>query len=62
MTTELYGCRKGSTEEVLLLTNATPERVEKCKALAAPVGFHSFRVVTCGMDFDSMVNTFMGKQ
>ena len=45
--TVLYGIPKGSTEryeEVLLLTNATPELIEKVKALAAKDGFHSFRV------------------
>ncbi|HVB58031.1 MAG TPA: hypothetical protein VNE63_16600 [Candidatus Acidoferrales bacterium] len=45
--TVLYGIPKGSTErydEVLLLTNATPERIEKVKVLAAEDGFHSFRV------------------
>lgn len=43
----LYGIPKGETEryqEVLLLTNATPERVKKAKSLAAKDGFHSFRV------------------
>ena len=45
----LYGLPKGSTEryeEVLLLTNATIEKIEKVKQLAARDGFHSFRVAT----------------
>jgi hypothetical protein len=45
--TILYGIPKGSTEryeEVLLLTNATPETIKKVKVLAAKDGFHSFRV------------------
>jgi hypothetical protein len=45
--TILYGLPKGSTErydEVLLLTNATPEKIAKVKVLAARDGFHSFRV------------------
>ena len=47
--TVLYGLPKGSTEryeEVLLLTNATPERIAKVKVLAARDGFHSFRTAT----------------
>jgi hypothetical protein len=45
--TVLYGLPKGATEryeEVLLLTNATPEKIEQVKALASKDGFHSFRV------------------
>lgn len=46
--TVLYGKRKNvaadSWEEELLLTNATPELIEKVKALATKDGFHSFRV------------------
>ena len=45
--TILYGLPKGATErheEVLLLTNATPETIEKVKVLASRDGFHSFRV------------------
>jgi hypothetical protein len=45
--TVLYGIPKGETErytEYLLLTNATPELIEKVKVLAARDGFHSFRV------------------
>ena len=45
--TILYGIPKGSTEryeEVLLLTNATPAKIEQVKRLAARDGFHSFRV------------------
>ena len=44
--TVLYGLPKGATEryeEVLLLTNATPDKIERVKALAARDGFHSFR-------------------
>jgi hypothetical protein len=47
--TVLYGIPKGETErytEALLLTNATPELIEKVKVLAARDGFHSFRVAT----------------
>lgn len=51
--TLLYGIPKGETErymEALLLTNATPARIEEVKKLAAEKGFHSFRVavVTLG--------------
>jgi hypothetical protein len=45
--TVLYGLPKGATEryeEVLLLTDATPELIEKVKVLAGKDGFHSFRV------------------
>ena len=45
--TVLYGLPKGKTEryeEVLLLTNGTPEKIERVKVLAARDGFHSFRV------------------
>jgi hypothetical protein len=45
--TVLYGLPKGSTEryeEELLLSNATPELIERVKDLAAKDGFHSFRV------------------
>ena len=45
--TLLYGLPAGATEryeEVLLLTNATPETIERVKVLAAKDGFHSFRV------------------
>ena len=45
--TVLYGLPKGATEryeEILLLTNATPEKIEQVKILAARDGFHSFRV------------------
>lgn len=45
--TVLYGLPKGATEryeEVLLLSNATPKKIEQVKALAAQDGFHSFRV------------------
>jgi hypothetical protein len=47
--TVLYGIPKGKTErydEVLLLTNATPESIDKVKVLAAKDGFHSFRIAT----------------
>lgn len=46
--TVLYGLPKGSTEryeEVLLLTNATPQQIERVKVIATKDGFHSFRVV-----------------
>jgi hypothetical protein len=45
--TLLYGIPKGATEryeEVLLLTKATPEKIERVKELATRDGFHSFRV------------------
>ena len=45
--TVLYGLPKEATEryeEVLLLTNATPEKIERVKVLATRDGFHSFRV------------------
>lgn len=45
----LYGLPAGSTEryeEVLLLTNATPAKIDRVKQLAAADGFHSFRVAT----------------
>jgi hypothetical protein len=45
--TVLYGLPRGATEryeEVLLLTNATPEKIERVKTLAAKDGYHSFRV------------------
>lgn len=45
----LYGIPKGKTErydEVLLLTNATPEKIVRVKVLAAKDGFHSFRTAT----------------
>jgi hypothetical protein len=51
--TILYGIPKGATEryeEVLLLTNATPETIKKVKALAAKDGFHSFRVAKINLD------------
>lgn len=43
----MWGIPKGSNErydEVLLLTNATLERIKKVKDLASKDGFHSFRV------------------
>ena len=43
----LYGKRKNRTEdwhEEILLTNATPETIERVKVLAAKDGFESFRV------------------
>ena len=45
--TVLYGIPKDASEryeEVLLLTKATPELIERVKVLAARDGFHSFRV------------------
>lgn len=47
--TVLYGLPKDATEryeEQLLLTNATPELIERVKVLAVKDGFHSFRVAT----------------
>lgn len=44
--TILYGLPKGATErweEVVLLTNATLEKIKKVKIIAARDGFHSFR-------------------
>jgi hypothetical protein len=61
--TVLYGLPKGATEryeEVLLLTNATPELIEKVKTLATKDGFHSFRVAEIDLsvppDFAKGVN------
>lgn len=61
--TVLYGLPKGATqrwEEVLLLTNGTPERIAKAKQLAAKDGFHSFRVAEIDLsrppDFRKTVN------
>ena len=45
--TLLYGLPKDATEryeEVLLLTNATPDKIERVKVLASKDGYHSFRV------------------
>ena len=45
--TVLYGKRKDRAEdwhEEVLLTNATPELIERIKTLAAKDGFESFRV------------------
>lgn len=60
--TVLYGLPKGATEryeEVLLLTNATPETIEKVKVLAAKDGFHSFRTAEIDLskppDFTSVL-------
>ena len=47
--TVLYGKRKDATHEWLLLTNATPETIEKVKILARRDGFHSFRVATINL-------------
>ena len=47
--TVLYGIPKGATEryeEVLLLTNATPDKIARVKILAEQDGFHSFRTAT----------------
>lgn len=46
--TVLYGTRKGDAEwqEELLLSNATPELIERVKVLAARDGFERFRVAT----------------
>ncbi len=59
--TLLYGLPKGATErheEVLLLSNATPEKIAKVKVMAARDGFHSFRVAEMNLSFENMVNTF----
>lgn len=43
----MWGLPKGSTErydEVLLLTNATEDKIARVKELATKDGFHSFRV------------------
>jgi len=60
----MYGLPKGATaryEEVLLLTNATPEKIEKVKELAGRDGFHSFRVASIDLsvapDFSKTLNT-----
>ena len=48
----LYGIPKGKTEryeEVLLLSNATDEKIAKVKILAARDGFHSFRVASINL-------------
>lgn len=47
--TLVYGLPKGATEryeEVLLLSNATPSRIERVKQLAGRDGFHLFRVAS----------------
>jgi hypothetical protein len=61
--TILYGLPKGATEryeEVLLLTRATPQSIERVKALAAKDGFHSFRVAVIDLsvtpDFKGTIN------
>jgi hypothetical protein len=61
--TVLYGLPKGETEryrEVLLLTNATPEKIERVKLLATKDGFHSFRVAEIDLsvkpDFTKVFN------
>ena len=49
----LYGLPKGKTErwkEVLLLTQATTESIERVKVLATRDGYHSFRVATVDLD------------
>ena len=62
--TILYGIPKGATEryeEVLLLSNATPEKIEQVKVLASRDGFHSFRVAIVDLstppDFTQVINT-----
>jgi hypothetical protein len=45
----MWGLPKGSTErydEVLLLTNATDEKIARVKQLASVGGFHSFRIAS----------------
>ncbi len=58
----LYGKRKDRAEdwhEEILLTNATPEKIERVKALAARDGFESFRIaeidLSTGPDFGKAV-------
>jgi hypothetical protein len=60
--TVLYGLPKDASEryeEVLLLTNATPETIERVKVLATRDGFHSFRTAEIDLsappDFTKMV-------
>ena len=60
--TVLYGLPKGAAEryeEVLLLTKATPDRIQRVKILAAQDGFHSFRIakidLTVAPDFTKAV-------
>lgn len=61
--TVMYGIPKGATErheEELLLTNATKEKIERVKKLAAADGFHSFRVAVIDLstppDFTKALN------
>ena len=60
--TVLYGKRQGEEDwqEELLLTNATPETIERVKILAAKDGFISFRVATINLsivpDFAKTIN------
>jgi hypothetical protein len=61
--TLLYGLPKDATEryeEVLLLSNATPELIERVKVLATRDGFHSFRVAQIDLsvppDFRNTLN------
>lgn len=61
--TVLYGLPKDATEryeEKLLLTNATPEKIERVKILAAQDGFHSFRIAVIDLstppDFTKTIN------
>lgn len=62
--TVLYGIPRFRTErhdEKLLLTNATPTKIEMVKKLAAKDGFHSFRVAEIDLnevpDFSKAVTT-----
>lgn len=61
--TVLYALPAGVTEryrEVLLLTNANADMVDRCKVLAARDGYHSFRTATIDLtrppDFAAPVN------
>jgi hypothetical protein len=63
----LYGKRKDRTEdwhEEILLTNATPENIERVKVLAGRDGFVSFRVAEIDLstppDFKKAVNIVKG--
>ena len=61
--TVLYGLPEHATEqyeEILLLSNATPEQIERVKVLATRDGFHSFRVARIDLsmppDFRKVLN------
>lgn len=63
--TVLYGLPCGATEryeEVLLLTNATPEKIERVKTLATREGFHSFRVAEIDLSTPPDFTKAIGKR